>query len=173
MIVCICLYCIHMVETNQKCTYSQLVTLYNIKSNYRVRLLTAKQTKYWKVSDMEGSLQWCSGSFLQSVLYFWRFTIVIIIVKHQFYISPCFDIFWGHFPGCICSVNRSHACIIPDIIITKLIFLCYFIFSILHKETLSLLSFLQYHIHICNLHCKFKLIQIYYIILYYIIFINA
>ena len=125
MIVCICLYCIHMVETNQKCTYSQLVTLYNIKSNYRVRLLTAKQTKYWKVSDMEGSLQWCSGSFLHSVLYFWRFTIVIIIVKHQFYISPRFDIFWGHFPGCICNVNRSHACTIPDIIITKLIFLCY------------------------------------------------
>ena len=100
-------------------------------------------------------------------LYFWRFIIVIIIVKHQFYISPRFDIFWGHFPGCIFNVNRSHACIIPDIIITKLIFLCYlFSFSILHKETLSLLSFFQYHIHICNLHCKFKLIQIYYIILY-------
>ena len=142
MIVCICLYCIHMVETNQKCTYSQLVTLCNIKSTYRVRLLTAKQTKYWRFSDMEGSLQWCSESFLQSVLYFWRFTIVIIMVKHQFYISPRFDIFWGHSPGCICNANRYHACIIPDIIITKLIFLCYlFNFSILHRETLLLLSF--------------------------------
>ena len=135
MIVCICLYCIHMVETNQKCTYSQLVTLCNIKSNRIVRLLTAKQTKYWKVSDMEGSLQWCSGSFLQSVLYFWRFIIVIIIVKHQFYISPRFDIFWGHFPGCICSVNRSHACINSDIIITKLIFFAiYLVFQFYTKK---------------------------------------